>query len=114
MSFLAVSLWGAFMMAAIFYTQEARHPETGALVAYLVFATIFTTSAFVAFSGLCLLVQAVEVTDSLAHPAAAVAFQLGVFLPAFFIARWHLRRPPRRAGLPRPADRPTRLRSTVM
>ena len=114
MSFLAVSLWGAFMMAAIFYTQEARHPETGALVAYLTFASIFTATALVAFSFLSVLAQAVEVTESLSHPAAVVAFQLGVFLPAFLIARWQLRRPPRRAGLPRPTDRQTRLRSTVM
>lgn len=102
MSFLAVSLWGAFMMAAIFYTQEARHPETGALAAYLIFASIFTATAFVAFSLLSLLVRAAEVSESLSHPLAAAAFQLGVFLPAFFIARWQLRKPPRRTAF---ADR---------
>src|SRR3546814_16549746 len=45
MSFLAVSLWGAFMLGAIFYTQEARHPDTTPLTAYLAFAPKFTLIA---------------------------------------------------------------------
>lgn len=104
MSFLAVSLWGAFMMGAIFYTQEARHPETKALVAYLIFATVFTATAFVAFSVLTLLVEALGVTHSLEHPLAAAAFQAAVFLPAFLLGRWQLRKPPRRSELPERSD----------
>jgi hypothetical protein len=100
MSFIAVSLWGAFMMAAIFYTQEARHPETRALVAYLIFVTVFTVTAFVAFSTLTLLLQAAGLAHSLEHPAAAIGFLAAVFLPAFFLARWQLRKPPRRPAFP--------------
>lgn len=104
MSFLAVSLWGAFMMGAIFYTQEARHPETGALSAYLVFATVFTATAFVAFGALTVLAERLGVMGTLEHPLAAGAFQAGVFLPAFFLARRQLRRPPRRAEFPERSD----------
>src|SRR3546814_14186303 len=57
MSFIAVSLWGAFMMAAIFYTQEARHPATKPLVAYLSFTTTFSLTALILFGGLFLLLQ---------------------------------------------------------
>src|SRR3546814_15533908 len=57
MSFIAVSLWGAFMMAAIFYTQEARHPATKPLAAYMIFTTVFSVAAFVLFGGLHLLLQ---------------------------------------------------------
>ena len=100
MSFIAVSLWGAFMMGAIFYTQEARHPETRALVAYLIFVIVFSATAFLAFSLLTLLLRALDVTESLEHPAAAIGFLAAVFLPAFFLARWQLVKPPRRSEFP--------------
>jgi hypothetical protein len=103
MSFLAVSLWGAFMMGAIFYTQEARPPETKAFPAYLVFATVFTATALVAFGVLSLLVESLDLAGRLAHPLAATAFQAAVFLPAFLLARRQLRKPLRRAEVP---DRP--------
>ena len=96
MTFLALSLWGALMMGAIFYTQEVRHPEAGALSAYLTFAAVFTVTALVAFGALSLLVDGLGLADRLAHPLAASAFQAGVFLPAFLLARRQLRKPPRR------------------
>src|SRR3546814_2759984 len=82
MSFIAVSLWGAFMMAAIFYTQEARHPATKPLVAYMIFTTTFSLTALVLFGGLFLLLQRLNLTESLEHPLAAAAFLATVFLPA--------------------------------
>jgi hypothetical protein len=99
MSFISVSLWGAFMMGAIFYTQEARHPETRLLAAYLIFATVFTATAFAAFSTLTLALRAAGLTHVLEHPIAAAAFLAAVFLPAFFLARWQLRKPPRQHRL---------------
>lgn len=102
MSFIAVSLWGAFMMAAIFYTQEARHPATKPLAAYMIFTTVFSVAAFVIFGGLFLLLQRLDLTERLEHPLVAAAFLAAVFLPAFLLARRQLRKPPRRDPL---ADR---------
>lgn len=104
MSFIAVALWGAFMMGAIFYTQEARHPDTRPLVAYFVFVTLFSIVAAAIFGALILLLRALERTAVLEHPAAAVAFLVVVFLPAFFIANRQLRKPPRAPALPDRAD----------
>lgn len=100
MSFIAVALWGAFMMGAIFYTQEARHPDTKPLAAYLIFVTVFSTAAFVVFGGLTVLLQVLGQAGLLSNPGAALIFLMAVFLPAFFLARWQLRKPPRRGHLP--------------
>src|SRR3546814_16036451 len=54
MSFIAVSLWGAFMMAAIFYTQEARHPATKPLGASMISTKTFYLTALILFCGLFL------------------------------------------------------------
>lgn len=99
MSFIAVSLWGAFMMAAIFYAQEARHPDAKPLAAYLIFTSVFSLVAFVIFAGLLLLLQGLNLTERLEHPAAAAVFLVAVFLPAFLLGRWQLRKPPRRDPL---------------
>src|SRR3546814_14347689 len=95
MSFLAVSLWGAFMLGAIFYTQEARHPDTKPLTAYLAFATMFTLIAAAIFGGLMLLVQALDADDRIEHPLALLAVQATVFVPAFLLVRRQTLRLPR-------------------
>ena len=100
MSFIALTLWGAFMTGAIFYTQEARHPDAKPLAAYLIFVTVFSAAAFVVFSGLTLLLQVLGLTGILSNPGAAMAFLMTVFLPAFVLARWQLRKPPRSGQLP--------------
>src|SRR3546814_18828039 len=94
MSFLAVSLWGAFMLGAIFYTQEARHPDTKPLTASLAFATMFTLIAAAIFAALMRLVQALDADDRLAHPLALLAVQATVFVPPLLLgARRRLRLP---------------------
>jgi hypothetical protein len=100
MTFLAVSLWGAIMMGAIFYTQEARHRDLPPLAAYLIFMTAFSTAGIVVFASLSLLVEALDVVPHLEHPLAAIAFQAAVFLPAILVGRRLIRKAPRRAPLP--------------
>jgi hypothetical protein len=100
MSFIALALWGAFMTGAIFYTQEARHPDSKPLAAYLIFVTVFSAAAFVVFSGLIALLQILGLAGILSNPGAAMIFLMTVFLPAFFLARWQLRKPPRRGQVP--------------
>jgi hypothetical protein len=96
MPFIAMALWGAIMIAAIFYTQEARHPDAKPLAAYLIFITVFSAAAFVIFSSLTVLLAAAGLTALLDHPLAAAVFLLAVFGPAFLLGRWQLRKPPRR------------------
>src|SRR3546814_12193153 len=110
MSFIAVSLWGAFMMAAIFYTQEARHPATKPLVAYMIFTTTFSLTALILFGGLFLLLQRLNLTESLEHPLAAAAFLPAALLPAFLLGRRQNRTPRRtpladRSGLGKPSQK---------
>jgi hypothetical protein len=100
MSFIAFALWGAFMMGSIFYTQEARHPDTRPMAAFFVFVAVFSVSAFAAFAMLTLLIQEAGLTESLSNPGVAIAFLLAVFVPAFLAGRWQVRKPPRQQGVP--------------
>src|SRR3546814_2476644 len=84
------------MLGAIFYTQDARHPDTKPLTAYLAFATMFTLNAAAIFGGLMLLVQALDADDRLEHPLAMLAVQATVFVPAFLLGRRQMLRLPRR------------------
>lgn len=95
MSFLAVALWGAFLAGAIFYTQKARHRDAKPLAAYLIFITVFSVAALTIFGGLASLLQAVGQPHLLEQPLWAGAFLAAVFLPAFFLARWQIKKPPR-------------------
>ena len=100
MSFLAVALWGAFMAGAVFYTQEARHPETRPLAAYLIFVTIFSGVALAIFGSLTSVLTGLGQIGLLEDPLWAAAFLAAVFCPAFFLGRWQLKKPPRRPHFP--------------
>jgi quinol-cytochrome oxidoreductase complex cytochrome b subunit len=100
MSFIAVALWGAFMTGAVFYTQEARHPETRPLAAYLIFVTIFSVVVLAIFGGLTSVLRGLGQTDLLEQPLWSGAFLAAIFLPAFFLGRWQIKKPPREAPYP--------------
>jgi Na+-driven multidrug efflux pump len=95
MSFLAVALWGAFLAGAVFYTQEAGHPEIKALAAYLIFVTVFSVVALAIFGGLTSVLRGLGHSDVLEEPLWVAAFLAAVFLPAFFLARWQIKKAPR-------------------
>lgn len=96
MPFIALVLWGAIMIGAIFYTQDQRHPDSKPLAAYLIFITVFSAAAFVIFSCLTVLLAVAGLTALLDNPLASAVFLLAVFGPAFLLGRWQLRKPPRR------------------
>lgn len=95
MYFVGLALWLAFLVAAILYTRRVRHPNARPLAAYLIFVIVFTVSAFVMYAGLIILLQVSGHVDDLVDPIAAALFLAAVFIPAFFIARWQLRKPPK-------------------
>lgn len=91
-------LWAAFLVAAAFYTRRAQNPGARPLAAYLIFVTVFTVSAFILFMILLVLLDAFGSAGVLTNPVAAAVFLIVVFVPAFLIARWQLRKPPQRPG----------------
>lgn len=100
MWFIAVALWGAFLAGAVFYAREARHPDSKPLAAYLIFVAIFSAAALTIFGGLTSLLQALGRADLLERPLWAAAFLAAVFLPAFLLGRWQLKKPPRAPHYP--------------
>lgn len=100
MYFAGLALWAGFLVIAFFYTRRARHPKARPLAAYLIFVIVFTVSSFVLFGSLTFLLQALDQASALSDPMAAALFLVVVFVPAFLVARWQLRKPPRRPRRP--------------
>lgn len=100
MLFAGFALWAVFLVAAIFYTRRARHPKARPFAAYLIFVVVFTVGSFAIFGALTYLLEALGQPEALSNPIVAALFLSLVFVPAFFIARWQVRKPPRRPRQP--------------
>ena len=94
-SFLGIVLWVALMLLAIPYVRRTRHPRAEPLAAYMVFVILFSVGAIVMYSVLILLLGWVDRLEVLHRPRGAATFLALVFAPAFLLARWQLKKPPR-------------------
>jgi hypothetical protein len=93
-------LWIAFLALAIPYVRRARHPLAPPLAAYLVFVAVFSLCAATLFLAFTWLLAGLNMTDWLERPVGTAVFLAAVFVPALLVARWQLRRPPRRPRAP--------------
>lgn len=91
----ALALWAAFLVVAIYYTRRDRNPRMRPLAAYLIFVTVFTVASFVLFAAIIIVLGALGQERALDSPIAAAIVLFVMFVPAFFIARWQIRKPPR-------------------
>lgn len=96
MYFVVLAGWAIVLIAAVFYARWAKHPSTKLIAAYLIFVTTFTVVAFIIFMCLIMLLTSLGQSRALTHPLAAAVFLLAVFVPAFLVARWQLRKPARK------------------
>lgn len=90
----AIALWAIFLLAAIYYTRRERNPRMRPLAAYLIFVTVFTMASFVLFAAIIIVLGALSQEPALDSPLAAAVVLFVVFVPAFFAARWQIRKPP--------------------
>lgn len=88
------------LVVAIPYVARIRHPEQKPTAAYLIFISVFIVVAIVLFSLLTTLVMHLNLGSMLNKPGLAILFLVLVFLPAFLLARWLARKPPRQEGPP--------------
>ncbi len=96
----ALALWLAFLLLAIPYARQARHPSARPLAAYLLFVTVFSLCSAALYFALTRMLVAFDGGALLSQPAGAAVFLAMVLVPAFLIARWQLRRPPRQPRIP--------------
>lgn len=91
----AIAAW--ILLLALFapYVQRIRHPAQKPLAAYLIFVTIFTAASFIMFILWTYVVSAADWIGALERPLPILLFLIGIFLPAFLVARWQARKPPR-------------------
>jgi cytochrome bd-type quinol oxidase subunit 2 len=90
----ALALWAAFLLVAVFYTRHERNRRMRPLAAYLIFVTAFTMASFVVFAAIIIVLGAFNQERALDSPLAAAIMLFVVFVPAFFVARWLIRKPP--------------------
>jgi hypothetical protein len=89
--------WIVFLLLAVFYVARARHPRSKPFAAYVMFVIVFTAAGFILFSALSWGLAAADRAALLQRPLPAAGLLLVVFVPAFLLARWQIRRPPMRA-----------------
>ncbi len=99
-AFLGFFLWGALMLLAIPYVRRNKHPRAPFPAAYMVFIILFSAGTVVMYTLLVLGLGSLGWLDALGRAPGAAVFLVLVFGPAFLLARWQLKKPPR-AG---PAD----------
>lgn len=92
---VGIILWLVLMLLAIPYVQRAKHPRAKPLAAYMVFVTLFSVGAAVIFSVLLMLLSGYGGLDALRHVPGAALFLVLVFVPAFLLGRWQMKKPPR-------------------
>ncbi|MHB1188902.1 hypothetical protein [Thiobacillus sp.] len=92
---LGIILWLVLMLLAIPYVRHAKHPRAKPLAAYMVFVTLFSVGAAVMFSVLLMLLSGYGGLDTLHDFPGAAIFLTLVFIPAFLLGRWQLKKPPR-------------------
>lgn len=97
---LGVILWLSLMLLAIPYVRHAKHPRAKPVAAYMVFVTLFSVGSIVMYSVLLLLLAWYGGLGYLHQPLGAAIFLALVFVPAFLLGRWELKKPPRQT----PAD----------
>ena len=95
--YITLAIWALFLIGAIPYTRRIRHAEARPLAVYLMFVILFTGVSSGLFALFSLLLAAFELSSTLVEPIGAAIFLILVFVPAFIVARWLARRPPRRA-----------------
>jgi hypothetical protein len=91
----ALAAWILLLALFIPYVRRVRHPSQKPLAAYLIFVTIFTAASFACFILLSYIVSAADWAAALGRPLPIVLFLCGVFLPAFLLASWQSRKPPK-------------------
>lgn len=92
---LGIILWFVLMLLALPYVRRAKHPRAKTLAAYMVFLILFSVGAAVMFSVLLMLLGRYGRLDVLHDFPGAALFLILVFVPAFLLGRWQLKKPPR-------------------
>jgi uncharacterized membrane protein len=90
----------AFLALALPYVQRAKHPDYKVLAAYLLFVSTWVLSAAVVYVLLVGVASVTGISGFLSRPEGTLLSLALIFVPAFFLARWLIKRRPRRMWAP--------------
>jgi hypothetical protein len=85
----------AILLLSLPYAVRARHPSTKPLAAYLIFTTVFVVVGFVLFVTFVYIGTALDILVHEPNVLPGIVLAVLVAVPAFFVARWQIRKPPR-------------------
>jgi drug/metabolite transporter (DMT)-like permease len=98
---VVIIVWLILLVLAYPYVHRARHPATKPMAAYLLFVSLFSAVGGGIFLVLFWFILATGAATHLGDPLWSVLFVAIVILPAFFTARWQLKRPPWGQSVPK-------------
>ncbi len=94
---IIIGLWLLALAAAYPYVKRVRNPDQHLLAAYMIFITIFGAASFFLFALLTRL-AAMMWPEALGQPGPLLLLAVVSLVPAFYLARWQIRKP----GMQRP------------
>lgn len=98
---LAIAVWLILLALAVPYVRRTRHPDVKPLAAFMMFIILFSLVGGLLFLTLSWLALETGQAAALRHPLGALVFLALVFVPAFLLARWVIRRPPMNRPVPK-------------
>lgn len=99
---IAFILWLAILAGSYPYVRRHHHRDQDLLAAYLIFVTVFSAAAFFFFAVLTRIPLLFGRSDVLEGSPALLFLALLALVPAFYLARWQIRKP----GMNRPGPPP--------
>lgn len=89
---IIILLWLVALAAAYPYVKRVHNPDQHLLAAYLIFITIFGAASFFLFALLTRL-AAMLWPEALAQIGLLLLLAVLSLIPAFYLARWQIRKP---------------------
>jgi len=98
---LALTIWLILLVLAFPYVRRAKHPQVKLLAAVLLFVMLFSVVSGSLFFALSWIAVVTGWASALSNAFWALLFLAPVFIPAFLLARWMIKRPPLNRPVPK-------------
>ena len=92
--YIGLIIWLGFLAFSWFYVQKFKRPEAKPLAAWLIFVTTLSAAVILIFVSLSYLAASIGLLPFIDRPLGAALLLVSVFVPAFLLAHWMMRRRP--------------------
>jgi FtsH-binding integral membrane protein len=90
--YIGLIIWLGLLILSWFYVQKVKRPESKPLAAWLIFVVTLSAAVILIFVGLSYLAASIGLLPFVDRPLGAALFLASVFVPAFLLAHWMMRK----------------------